>query len=402
MAADHQHDHEAGLGTESEVEPRVSPLELFFDLVFVFALTQVTALLAADLTGAGLLRGLAVLAIVWWSWVGFSWLTNYVASDDGWTRLALFASMGAMLVMSLAVPTAFGSGGLVFGLGYGALSLLFIATYAVTTRRDPEVFGAVLRLSPGVLIPAAMIVAAGFLDAGPGRAVLWALALLVSMLGPFVAGTGGWRVHAGHFSERHALIIIIALGESIVSIGVGLSGEELGAGQLAGAMLGLIACCCLWWLYFDVVALVAERRLQAAEGSARNAMARDSYSFLHFPMVAGIVLFALGVKKVLIDVDGPLKQVALAALLGGVALYLLGHVGFRLRNTRTLNTQRLVLAVVLLAAWPFLGGVDGLAVLVGVTAALVLLVGYETVKYRAARHAVRAHGQGGSWGRSAG
>jgi low temperature requirement protein LtrA len=390
----HDHDHDV----ESEGEPRVSPLELFFDLVFVFALTQVTFLLAEDLTPAGLLRGLAVLAIVWWSWVGFSWLTNYVASDDGWTRLVLFAAMGAMLVMSLAVPTAFGSDGLTFGAGYLALSLLFIATYAVTTRNDPEVFGAVLRLSPGVLIPAVLVLGAGFLDAGPGRGALWALALVVAMVGPFVSGTEGWRVHAGHFSERHALIIIIALGESIVSIGVGLSGEALGVAQLSGAMLGLIACCCLWWLYFDVVALVAERRLEAAEGSARNAMARDSYSYLHFPMVAGIVLFALGVKKVLIDVDGPLKQVALAALLGGVALYLLGHVGFRLRNTGTLNTQRLVLAVALLLAWPLLGGVDGLAVLIGVTVALVLLVGYETVKYREARHAVRAHGAGGSWG----
>jgi low temperature requirement protein LtrA len=390
MSQDDTHRHGGLREVEGgEDEPRVGPLELFFDLVFVFALTQVTALLAEELTWVNMVRGLAILTVVWWSWAGFSWLTNLVKADDGWARLVMFASMGAMLIVSLAVPDAFAGNGETFGIAYLVLSVLYIVLYAVLTRSDPQVFKAVLKLAVGFLMAPVLLVVAGFLDAGPLRASLWAAAIVVLLSGAFGSGTG-WRVHPAHFAERHGLIIIIALGESIVAIGIG------------GSLLGLVIAASLWWLYFDVVALVAERRLTAAVGAAQVRMARDSYSVLHLPMVAGIVFFALGVKKVLLKPDVPLNVVAEAALLGGIALYLVAHVLFRYRNTRSWSIPRSVVAVGLLLSIVLVQGVAALTVLVAAALVLVALTAYESIKYRDARHAVRHHGVGGTWVRERG
>jgi low temperature requirement protein LtrA len=377
-------------------EPRVGPLELFFDLVFVFALTQVTALLAEELTWVNMLRGLAILTVVWWAWAGFSWLTNLVKADDGWARLVMFASMGAMLIVSLAVPDAFAGSGETFGIAYLVLSVLYIVLYAVLTRSDPQVFRSVLKLAVGFLIAPVLLVIAGFQEAGALRLSLWTAAIVVLVLGAFGSGTG-WRVHPGHFAERHGLIIIIALGESIVAIGIGASEFALDANAIIGSLLGLVIAACLWWLYFDVVALVAERRLSQAQGEAQVRMARDSYTVLHLPMVAGIVFFALGVKKVLLKPDDPLNVVAETALLGGIALYLLAHVLFRYRNTRSWSVPRSVVAVVFVLAIFLLQDVSALQVLVAASITLIVLTAYESIKYREARHAVRHHGVGGTW-----
>jgi low temperature requirement protein LtrA len=386
------HDHS---GEKSEVV-KVGPLELFFDLVFVFALTQVTGLLAEDLTWAGLLRGLAVLTVVWWSWVGFSWLTSYASAEETGVRLAMMGAMAAMLVVSLAVPQAFGEWGVQFGAAYLAVMVMFLATYAAVGRGDPHLFGALVRLAPGILIASVLLLAAGFLDAGPARFALWALAIVISLAAPLLSGTSGWRVSPGHFAERHALIVIIALGESIVSIGIGAAGLPLDAREITAATLGLVLACCLWWLYFDVVAPAAERRLHAAApGAERNALARDSFSYLHLPMVGGIVLFALGAKKVLAAPDDSLKQIALVALCGGLAMYLLAHVAFRWRNIGSVNIQRTVVAAVLLAAIPLLAGLPALAVLTMVALLMVALVAYEAIRFREMRHQIRFHGAAG-------
>jgi low temperature requirement protein LtrA len=209
------------------------------------------------------------------------------------------------------------------------------------------------------------------------------------MAGPSFFGTEGWRLVPGHFAERHALILIIALGESIVAIGVGAE-RGVDAGVVAVAVLGIVVAAALWWLYFDVVALVAERRLSgAAEGRERNAMARDSYSYLHFPMVAGIVLVALGLKKTLGDVEDPLKLVPATAMLGGIAVYLLAHVAFRLRNVRTLNKQRLGCAVLLVALLPAAVELPSLATLAILAALLAALIAYEALRFAEARERVR-------------
>jgi len=383
-----QHQHERTLGASHSV----TPLELFFDLVFVFALTQVTTLLADDLTWLGLLRGFAVLAVVWWAWGGYAWLTNTISIDDDVaSRLVLLVAMAAMLVVGLATPAAFGDYALLFGVAYFVVRVLHVLLYAVTTRSDPEVFSAVGRLAPGLLAGATLILVAGFLPAGPLRGVLWALAIIVDFVAPLLAGTQGWKVDAGHFAERHGLIIIIALGESLIALGLSASGEELTAGVVTAAALGVVVVAAMWWLYFDIVAVAAEQRLASLAGQAQARMARDSYTYLHLPMVIGIVLVALGLKKTLVDIDSPLKLIVAVALFGGLALYLLAHIAFRLRNTQTLNVQRLVAAIVLLLLIPAGATLPALVSLGVVAALLVLLVGYETIRFRDARHRIRFH-----------
>ena len=370
----------------------VTPLELFFDLVFVFALTQVTTLLADDLTWLGLLRGFAVLAVVWWAWVGYAWLTNTINVDDEVaTRLVLLAAMLAMLVVGLATPGAFGEYALLFGVAYFIVRVLHVLLYAVSTRSDPELFRAVIRLTPGLLAGAALILVAGFLPPGPLRGVLWALAIGIDFVAPLFAGTQGWKVDAGHFAERHGLIIIIALGESLIALGLSASAEELTGGVITAAALGVIVIAAMWWLYFDMAAVVAEQRLAALTGQARARTARDSYTYLHLPMVAGIVLVALGLKKTLLDIDSPLKIIVSVALFGGLALYLLAHIAFRLRNTRTLNVQRLVAAIILLLLIPAGASLPALASLGLATIVLVALVSYESIRFRSARHRIRFH-----------
>lgn len=368
----------------------VTPLELFFDLVFVFALTQVTTLMAADLTWLGLLRGFAVLAVIWWAWVGYAWLTNSIRVDDDLaSRLVMMLAMGAMLVVGLAAPEAFGEYALLFGAAYFLVRVLHVVLYLIAARSDKDVFGAVLRLTPGMLAAAAMILGAGFVPPGPLRIVLWGLAIIIDFGTPLVVGTSGWRVDAGHFAERHGLIIIIALGESVVALGMSAAGERLTAGVVTAAALGVIVVCAMWWYYFDVVAVVAERVLNSLKGRQQTNLARDSYSYIHLFMVFGIVLVALGLKKTLLDIDAPLKTVVSVALFGGMALYLLSHVTFRLRNLGTLNTQRLVVAIILIALIPMGTWLPSLASLGILTGVLVTLVSYEAIRFREIRHRIR-------------
>jgi low temperature requirement protein LtrA len=376
------------LGAVLREEERVTPLELFFDLVFVLALTQCTALMADEPTWGGLAKGLLALAVLWWSWVGYAWLTSVVDPEEGAVRLAMFAAMAALLVVALCVPDAFGDLGLAFALGYAGVRAAHIALYVLASRDDAAMRRSVWGLAVSTAIGVGLLVGASFLD-GLGQGALWAVAIGLDMLGPYVFGAEGWKLIPGHFAERHGLIVIIALGESIVAIGVG-SEAGLTFGMAVAAVLGVGLAATLWWAYFDVVALVATRRLEEAPaGRVRNEMARDSYSFLHLPMVAGIVLVALGLKKTLEHVDEALATVPAAALVGGLALYLLAHVAFRLRNVHTLSVRRLVTAVVLVALLPVAVELPALATLALVTAVMCGLIAYETIRYAEARDRVR-------------
>ena len=219
--------------------------------------------------------------------------------------------------------------------------------------------------------------------------MLWGVAILLDYGGPYFFGVEGWRMMPSHFAERFGLIVIIALGESIVAIGVGVE-SEVDAGIVVAAVLGMIVAGALWWLYFDVVALVAERRLsQAAPGRERNAIGRDSYGYLHLPMVAGIVLLALGLKKTLGHVEDPLKLVPAVALLGGTAMYLVAHVAFRLRNVHRFSAQRLLCALVLVALIPVATELAALATLAILAALLVALIVYESVRFAELRDRLR-------------
>jgi low temperature requirement protein LtrA len=370
-----------------EAEQQVTPLELFFDLVFVFAITQVTALMAHDPSWLGLLRGIAVLAALWFAWAAYSWLTNFLPADEGAIRLVMFMAMAAMLVVALAVPEAFGDEAMVFAVAYFVVRTTHIVLYGLATN-DVDVRGAVLRLAPTVFLACGLLVVAALAD-DTLRGVLWGVALAVDYSGPYVIGVRGWKVHPGHFAERYGLIVIIALGESIVAVGVGAEGLPLDAGVIAAAVLGIVVAASLWWAYFDVVAPVAERRLRGARGHAANRLARDSYSYLHLPMVAGIVLVALGGKKTLEHVDEPLEAVSATALCGGAALYLAAHVAFRARNVGSVNRQRIVAAFACLALIPLATTVDSLAALAAIATVLATLISFEALYFREARARVR-------------
>jgi low temperature requirement protein LtrA len=294
------------LEPEFDAEHQVTPLELFFDLVFVFALTQVTTIFAGDPTWSGVLRGMLVLAALWWAWAVYAWLTSAADIDEGGDRLTMLASTAAMLIVALSVPGAFGDDAVLFGVAYFVVRALHIVLSAVVSREDPIRISALLRFAPAALIGASLIVVAGFLD-GNDRIALWIIALVIDYLGPVVVGVGeySWAVAPEHFAERHGLIILIALGESIIAIGIG-AGFDLDTGVIVAAVLGIVVVSALWWLYFDVAAIFARTRLMQATGAALHWLALHAYSYLHLPMMAGIVLFALGLKTTLGDVGATL------------------------------------------------------------------------------------------------
>jgi low temperature requirement protein LtrA len=368
-------------------DARVSPLELFFDLVFVLAITQCTALMADQPTWRGLVRGLLVLAVLWWAWVGYSWLTSVVDPEDDRVRIAIFGAMAGLLVVSLCVPQVFGDLGLMFAIAYGVVRTGQIALFVLASPDDPDLRRSVLGLAASSAVAVGLLVVASFLD-GVAQGSLWALAILLDFGGPALFGAEGWKLVPGHFAERHGLIVIIALGESIVAIGAGAT-DVTPAVAAAGA-LGVVLAATFWWAYFDVVAVAAERRLTAApEGRDRNELARDGYSFLHLPMVAGIVLVALGLKKTVADVTAPLPAEIAAALCGGTALYLAAHVAFRFRLTYTVNRERLAAAVLLAVLVPVGTLLPAWATVLMVTAVMVTIIGYETTHWAATRDRIR-------------
>ena len=380
---------------EEPVERSVTPFELFFDLVFVFGFTQVTTLMAADPTAEGVLRGMLVLAAVWWAWGAYAWLTNTLNPEEGAVRIAMFGAIAAMLIVALAVPEAFDEHGVIFGVAYLAVRAMHLGLYMLAARGDHDLLGAVLRMTPSSTISGVLILTAGFLDQEP-RIALWAIGLSIDYLGVLVGRGQGWRLSPGHFAERHGLIVIIALGESIVALGVGATGTPLSAGVIAAAILGITVAMALWWSYFDWVSIVTEQRLRLATGTQQTTLARDAYSYLHFFMVTGIVFFALGLKKTLADVDGQLATVPATALAAGLALYLLAHVLLRVRITRqagrmSIGRGRPGALLALLVFWPFADDVPALVALAFTAAVFVALIAYEAIRYQMPRHQLR-HG----------
>ena len=368
-------------------EERVMPLELFFDLVFVLALTECTALMADVPTWEGVAQSMLILGMLWWSWVGYAWLTSVVDPEEGVVRFAIFGAMAALLVASLCVPRAFDDLALLFACTYGVVRVAQIVLFMAASRDDPALRSSVIGLAVSTAIGTGLLVVASATD-DVLQGSLWALALLLDAGGPYLFGQDGWKLAPGHFAERHGLIIIIALGESIVAIGAGT--EAVDAGVVIAAVLGIGVAAAFWWLYFDVVALVAERRLGNAEvGREQNGVARDSFSYLHFPMVAGIVLVALGMKKTLGEAEEPLKLVPATAALGGTAVYLLAHVAFRWRNVHRFSIHRLLCAVLLVALIPVAVEIPALATLVILLAVLVALIAYETIAFAELREKMR-------------
>ena len=368
-------------------ERRVGVLELFFDLVFVLAITQVTAYLAAHLNWRGFVEGLIILGLMWWAWVGYSWLTNSVDSDDAPTRLTIFTAMAALVIVALAMPGAFAGEALLLACAYGLVRVMQVGLYAYGTDADDPNHGAILKLAPGFMFSSILLVV-GAVIGGEAQLWIWLAALLADVATPFISDTEDFSVHAGHFAERHGLIVIIALGESIVALGAAASGQPLDFALVAGVTMGVAIAASLWWVYFDLTAVAAEQRLSAVKGASRAHLARDAYSVIHLPMIAGVVLLALGLKKALGHADHHLDLIPALALVGGPALYLLGLVAFRLRNIGTIGWPRLSAAVLLLAVLPVALALPALAAIGLVFGVVVSLVAYEAIRFADIRNEV--------------
>lgn len=385
----HHRPHAPRLSASRREGERVTPLELFFDLVFVLAITECTSLMSHHPNWAGLVQGLLVLGVLWWAWASYAWLTSVIDPEAGPVRLVFFAAMASMLIAAICVPEAFDNLALTFALAVGFFRVAHIALFMIASSDAPDLRRSTTALAVSTAIAVALLATASAFD-GPAQAALWVVALTLDFGGPYLFGIGGWRLVPGHFAERHGLVIIIALGESIVEIGAGAAGHlDFGIG--VAAVLGVGVAAALWWVYFDVVALVSARRLAAAEvGPVQNALARDSYSYLHLFLVAGIVLTAYGLEEVLGHTDEHLSWLTAFALCGGIAMYLLGLVAFRYRQKGDWNRYKPVCAALLLILIPIATTIASLATLAIATGLLALLVAREHSVYDERRAELRS------------
>jgi low temperature requirement protein LtrA len=316
----------------AERSVRVSTLELFFDLVFVFTITQLTGVLVEGGDAAAIAQVVVMLAAIWWMYDGYAWLTNAIATERLRHRLLLIGGMGGFLVIALAVPEAYGGDGLVFGLGYLAVVLLHGSMYVKGTSAS-EV-AAILRIVPFNLLAAALVVVGGGLG-GDVQWITWVLAATLLWVTPWLTTVEGFVVSPAHFVERHGLVVIVALGESIVVIGAGAAGLELDAGLTLVALLSLALSASLWWTYFSDEEAV-EPAMLAASPERRAQLALWGFGYWHYGLILGVVAVAAGLKKAIGDPYDPLDAWIALELAAGAALFLACDIGFR----RTLGVAR--------------------------------------------------------------
>jgi low temperature requirement protein LtrA len=346
-------------------------LELFFDLVFTFAMSQVTQLMLHDLSPRGFGHAALALLAVWWAWVGYTWLINTFDTANVWHEVVVIAAMAAMLVAATALPTAFTSGALVFAIALLAVRLIHVVKFiAHSSDEGADLRRGIMRIAPAFVAAPACIVAAAFVES-PGRELLWVAAAAIDYGAPALLGLGGFRVSPSYFVSRHGSIIIIALGEAIVELGAGAT--DLHRFEVIAALvLGVAIMATFWWTYFGLSS-GAEQRLEEAKGTERAHLARDAYSYLHLPLVAAIMLFAVGAHATVAHATAPLPLLPAAALAGGTALFYLGDVAYRWRDHRQLPVDRTVAGLVAAATLPMLLHIPGIA-------ALALLTGIGGVR----------------------
>jgi low temperature requirement protein LtrA len=383
------HNHRLSAGRRDG--DRVTPLELFFDLVFVLAITQCSTLMSHHPSWSGIGQGLLALAVLWWSWVGYAWLTSVVDPEEGAVRIVIFVAMAGQLVAALCVPQAFGHLALTFALSYGVVRVAHIALFVLASNDDPELRASVRGLAVSTTVGVGLLVAAAFVH-GAARPILWLVALALDAGAPYFFWSAGWRLEPSHFAERHGLVVLIALGESIIALGVG-SQVGVDAGVIAAAVAGVALAAAMWWAYFDVGAILAARALvEAPTGQVQNEMARDAYSYLHYPIVAGIVLVALGLEETLAHHAEHLDTLHATALVGGLALYFLAQVLFKRRAMGVTSVPRLAATAALAALVPLATHVPALAALIGAVVVAWVLVVFETFHFAALRDEVRHRG----------
>jgi len=316
----------------SDRSVRVSTLELFFDLVFVFTITQLTGVLVQGGDAAAIVQVVVMFLLIWWMYDGYAWLTNAIETDRVRHRLLLIGGMGAFLVVALAIPQAYDGDGLAFGVAYLVVVLLHASMYAKGASFS-EV-RAILRIVPFNLVGAGLVLVGGALG-GDAEWVLWAAAGTLFWFSPVLTGVEGFVIAPSHFVERHGLVVIVALGESIVVIGAGAAGLELDLGLVLVALLSLTLSASLWWLYFSDEGRI-ERALNEATRERRPKLALLGFGYWHYGLLLGVIGLAAGLKKGVGDPYEALDAWIASELAVGVALFIACDVGFR----RTLGIPR--------------------------------------------------------------
>ncbi|MFI7215072.1 low temperature requirement protein A [Micromonospora maritima] len=403
------------LGPAVPVAPgaRVDRFEIFFDLVFVFSFFIITRATALQVTGGALLHALLVLAVLWWSWVVHSVVATRIRLGEGYVPVLMTVGMAALFTFALSLPNAFrdprgnAAGPIVAAISYTVIRLVHLLLYRHAVRDNPQERRQLVRFMPEVVGSTALLLVAalvppkidGLFTASVVRDGLWATVVLLQYGTGIVAGTWGWGVaSAEHWTERYDLILIIALGESVISVGVGsnLLGQPPSWPAVVAAVLGIFFTAALWWAHYDMVGPAARIALHAAEGGPRVAMARDAYAYLFLPMIAGIILFALGAEMIVHGIANPDLSPAASAhgpavplLFGGVACYLCGNMLFQARTLRTVSWTRVAAVLLLGASIPLAERVPGLAALGLLTAVTVGMVAAEVIVFDEGRRALR-------------
>ncbi|MBV9801908.1 MAG: low temperature requirement protein A [Solirubrobacterales bacterium] len=385
----------SAIAPEIADERHSAPVELFWDLVFVFAITQVTTLLWHDLTWAGFGRAMLVLALVWWAWSAFVWATNAQLPNSPTLRASLLASSVAIFITGLSIPHAFGGEGTLFAVSYAIVRFLHLALYIDASRRGTASWSSMVGFMVTVTVGMALLIGGSF-TSGWVRIAVWVLAAAIDYAGPAWLTRDRLRglqdVVVAHFAERYSLFVIICLGESLVAVGVGALGASaeriLNSELVVAAALGLLITVAMWWTYFEGFAEAAAERLRGHDDPVLAAA--DAYSYLHLVIVAGIITFAVGVKILTRgSVTAALPGPARLALCGGVALYLTGTAAFSRRLLGTVESGQLAVAGALLVLYA-VGGALAAWVVAGTVAALV--GGLCVADAEAVRRVIGAHG----------
>jgi len=365
-------------------EQRTTNLELFFDLVYVFAVTQLSHLLLHDLSWTGAAKTAFLLLVVWWAWINTTWMVNWFDPDWVGVRLVLMFCMLASLGMAIAIPDAFGDRALLFAGSYVTLQLTRDTFCLVSMRHGASGRETFIRVTAWAALSAVPWVVGALLD-GEARTLVWVFALTLDYLGPatryWLPGRGAfdmqeWSIEGGHFAERFQLFIIIALGESIVATGATASELTIDGARAAAVIVAFTSSAALWWLYFDEVAVRSQRFLQGHE--ERGKLGRDAFTYLHIPIVAGIIVTAVGDDLLVGHPREVLSTAARLCVVGGPVLYLLGQLGFRYAMIGSLTRKRIV-ATVAIAVWGIAAQrLSALALTAGIVAILVVLLLSET------------------------
>jgi low temperature requirement protein LtrA len=360
-----------GIDSAHVTEKRASYLELFFDLVFVFAITQVSVLLHDQLTFAGLAEGALLLAMLWWTWSLYTWTTNWTGSDRLGIRVSLVGAMGASLLMAQAVPDAFDEAGPWFAVPYFVVRLFAASIYFLGARHHAAQRAALMTFLPLSMLASAGVLVGGYFD-GSARVVIWVGAMLIDLASASAAGRATWEVDAAHFAERNGLFVIIALGESIVAIGLGASDAARTTSLALTLGLAFLGAAALWWCYFDRAARAAEGYLMAVTGFERGRFARDAYTILHYPVILGIVLYAFAAEEVVAHPAEVLAPEFRLAVTVGVSLVMLAVVAGTYRAVRRIPMERLLAALALLVLALVGTGIRADALMAVVVAIVVL------------------------------